>query len=138
MSFITSTDLLTAMYQEQLDAITREDDALPQFGMDAAEEEMKGYLSPKYDVAKIFAKSGTDRNKLLIVLCRDMAIYHILSISNPGMNTDSKKARYDRAVSWLQNVQSGKVNPPNLERTETDETIGEILMTSNVKRTQHY
>ena len=80
MSFITSTDLLTAMYQEQLDAITREDDALPQFGMDAAEEEMKGYLSPKYDVAKIFAKSGTDRNKLLIVLCRDMAIYHILSI----------------------------------------------------------
>ena len=138
MSFITTADLLTAMYQEQLDAITREDDALPQFGMDAAEEEMKGYLSPKYNTDLIFAKEGMDRNKLLIVLCRDMAVYHILTLANPGMDYQSKKDRYDRAVTWLKQVQNGTVNPPDLEREVTDETHNTILITSNDKRGQHY
>ena len=138
MSFITTQDLLSAMYQEQLDAITRENDALPQFGMDAAEEEMKGYLHPKYDVAAIFAKSGADRNKLLTIFCRDMAIYHILSISNPGINSDSKKVRYENAIAWLKEVQLEHINPPDLEKKITDETNNEVLMSSNTKRTEHY
>lgn len=138
MSFITINDLLSAIYPEQLDAITRDDDALPQFGIDAAIEEMIGYLSPKYNVEAIFAKTGLLRNKLLIVLCRDIAVYHIISLSNPGINADSKKARYDRAIEWLRQVQKEQVNPPDLEKKVTDETNNEILMSSNTKRTQHY
>lgn len=138
MPFITTTDLLSAIYQEQLDAITREDDALPQFGIDAAEEEMKGYLSPKYNVDNIFAKTGDERNKLLVVLARDMAVYHIITLANPGIDYESKKARYERAVEWLKQVQSGKVNPPSLDIADAAEENNEILMSSNLKRTQHY
>jgi phage gp36-like protein len=137
MSFITNTDLLTAIYQEQLDAITREDDAIPQFGIDAAVEEMKGYLSPKYDTDKIFAKEGTGRNNLLVTFCRDIAVYHIINLSNPGVDYKSKEARYNRAVEWLKHVQSGKVNPPDLD-LNTEEEDNEILMSSNTKRTNHY
>jgi phage gp36-like protein len=137
MSFITTTDLLNAIYPEQLDAITREDDALPQFAIDAAVEEMQGYLSPKYDVAVIFAKTGTDRKKILVTFCRDIAVYHMINISNPGVDYKSKEARYNRAIEWLKHVQSGKVNPPDLTLND-DEEDKEILMSSNTKRTNHY
>jgi phage gp36-like protein len=138
MSFITTNDLLNAIYQEQLDAITREDDALPQFGIDAAIEEMKGYLVPRYDIAKIFAKEGTSRSKILVLLARDMAVYHIITLSNPGIDYESKKARYERAVEYLKQVQKGMVNPPDLILAAEDEEKNEILMSSNTKRTQHY
>lgn len=138
MSFITTDDLLTAIHKEQLDAITGEDDALPQFGMDAAEEEMKGYMNPKYDTAKIFVKTGAARNKMLILLGRDMAIYHILTLCNPGVDYQSKKDRYDRAVEWFKQLQKEQINPPGLEKKVTDTTNSEILMSSNDKRTQHY
>lgn len=138
MSFITINDLLSAIYPEQLDAITRNDDALPQFGIDAAIEEMKGYLAPKYDVVTIFAKAGALRNNLLVVLSRDMAVYHILSLSNPGINFESKKARYDRAIEWLKQVQRDQVNPPDLEKKIIDVANNRILMSSNTKRREHY
>lgn len=137
MSFLTSADLLKAVYTEQLDAITREDDTFPQFAIDAAEEEMRGYLAPKYDVDKIFAKTGDDRNNLLVMLCTDIAVYHLINISNPGIDFESKKARYERAVRWCEQIQSGKVNPPDLDLV-TDEDNNEILMSSNTKRTNHY
>lgn len=138
MSFITKTDLLTAIYQEQFDAITREDNALPDFCIDAAIEEMKGYLSPKYDVAKIFAKSGAERNNLLVILGRDMAVYHIICLSNPGIDYQSKKDRYDRAVTWLVQVQKGQVNPPDLDLSIIEGQKDQILMSSNLKRPEHY
>jgi len=138
MSFLTTNDLLTAIYPEQLDAITREDDTFPQFALDAAEEEMKGFLSPKYLVSTIFAKTGTERNKLVVLLCRDMAVWHLINLSNPGIDFESKKARYERAVRWCEQIQSGKVNPPDLELNDDDVTNNEILMSSNDKRTNHY
>lgn len=137
MSFITTNDLLTAIYPEQLEAITRQDDALPQFAIDTAVEEMQGYLSPKYDVTVIFAKEGVDRKKILVTFCRDIAIFHMINISNPGVDYKSKEARYNRAIEWLKHVQSGKVNPPDLTLNDEEED-NEILMQSNIKRTQHY
>lgn len=138
MSFITQADLLTTIFQEQLDAIVREDYTIPVFAIDAAEEEMKGYLSPKYNVNKIFADAGDDRDKLLVMLCRDIAIYHMITISNPGIDYESRKARYDRAIRWCEQVRAGKVNPPDLELDDDDAENNEILMSSNTKRTQHY
>jgi phage gp36-like protein len=138
MSFLAEPDLLTAIYPEQLDAITREDDAAAQFAMDTAEEEMKGYLSPKYDVATIFGKVGAARNKLLVTFCRDIAVFHLINIANPGIDYPSKKDLYERAVRWCEQVQSGKINPPDLELDEEDETDNEILLTSNNRRNNHY
>ena len=138
MSFITETDLLTGVYAEQLDAITRQDDTVPQFAIDAAEEEAKGYLSPKYNVTTMFALAGADRPKVLVLIIRDIAIYNMLSIANPGIDYKSRKDLADRAIEWLKRVQAGKVNPPSLTLAPVDEEKNEILMSSNTKRTQHY
>ena len=137
MSFLSNTDLLKAIYTEQLDAITREDDTFPQFAIDAAVAEMKGYLIPKYDATADFAKTAAERDSLLVTLCTDIAVYHLINLSNPGVDYESKKARYDRAIRWCEQVQSGKINPPGLTlNTDTDDN--EVLMSSNTKRTNHY
>lgn len=138
MAFLTTADILTSIYQEHLDAITRDDDTYIAFAIDAAEMEMIGYLAPKYDVDAIFAKTGSDRNKLIVMLCRDMAVFHLLNLSNPGVDYASKKDRYDRAVRWCEQVQKGKIDPPELELDDTDITKNEVLMSSNTKRTSHY
>ena len=138
MSFISESDLLTAIYQAQLDAITQEDATIPVFSIDAAEEEAKGYLLPKYDVDAIFAKTGNDRAKVLVLMIRDIAIYNMISISNPGIDYNSRKALADRAIEWLKRVQSGKINPPSLTLAAEVEANNEILMSSNTKREQHY
>jgi phage gp36-like protein len=138
MSFITTVDLLTSIYPEQLEAITRQDDATPQFGIEAAIEEMKGYLVPKYDVTKMLAKTGTSRSKILVAMVRDMAVFHIISLANPGIDYESKKKRYERAVEYFKQVQKGTVNPPDFILAAADEENNEILMSSNTKRTQHY
>lgn len=138
MSFITKADLLTAIRQEQLDAISRQDEALIQFGLDAAQEEMAGYMIPKYDVTTIFSKTGDQRKKILVTFGRDIAAFHIMNVANPGIDYDKKKDLYDRAIKWLEGLQAGKINPTDMALSPDPETSSEFIMGSNPKRTQHY
>ena len=96
--FIDSTDIVTGgLYQELLDAITREDDSILLFAINTAEEEMRGYLRPDYDVDTIFSATGSARQSLLVTLMRDMAIYHLLSLSNPGSHQEIEENRCNKA-----------------------------------------
>lgn len=42
-----------------------------------AQEEMAGYLRPKYDCAALFAAEGDERNRLVVMYCCDIALYHM-------------------------------------------------------------
>lgn len=82
-------------------------------------EEISSYLRPVYDTDAIFSTSGEGRNRLIVMYAADIAIYHLLS-SLPGRpNYELRKERYDRAIKWLEGVQSGKIVPglPSMEET---------------------
>ncbi len=96
---------------------------------------MKGYLNPRYDVDADFAKTGTDRDPVLLSCAIDITIYHLCKALKlreiPGTIRDS----YNDWKEWLLGVQSGAINPTNLTLNETTGSF--IIYGSNPKRENH-
>lgn len=76
-----------------------------------AMEEIAGYLRPKYDTNAIFSAEGMARNKLIVMHTADIALYHMVSAMPQKMGSEVRKERYERAVKWLEGVQSGRIIP---------------------------
>lgn len=74
-------------------------------------EEMAGYLRPKYDTNAIFSAVGVARNRLIVMYTADIALYHMVSAMPQKMGSEVRKERYERAVKWLEGVQSGRIIP---------------------------
>lgn len=139
--FITPTELETHLYREQIDVIAREDDAPVLAAIDAAVQEAASYLGA-YDCKAIFAAKGEQRNALLLLMVKDMAVWHFVNLCNAGTELDLREKRYDRAIEWLKGVQRGEVKPslPIVDQDADGKPDGasEIIYGSNPKRTQHY
>ena len=76
-----------------------------------AREEMAGYLRPKYDCEAVFSAAGEARNRLVVMYCCDIALYHMAASLPQKMGMEIRKERYERAVKWLEGVQAGKIVP---------------------------
>ena len=101
-----------------------------------AQEEMAGYLRPKYDVGAIFGAEGEQRNSIIVMYLCDMALYHLSASLPQKMGSEIRKERYERAIKWLEGVQSGKIVPDlPLPVDENGETIsgGTVIYKSNKK-----
>ena len=74
-------------------------------------EEISSYLRPVYDCAAIFSAEGGDRNRLIVMYTADIALYHMIASQPQKMGSEIRRERYERAVKWLEGVQSGKIVP---------------------------
>lgn len=108
--FIEITDVTKQIRAEELTAITRGDDTLVYYGIDAAVAEAKSYLSKLFDTDKIFNQTGSSRNALLVNFIVDIAIYIIVSTALPGQDLEDRRARYKRAIDWLKQVKTGDIS----------------------------
>lgn len=141
MAFITPEELETHLYKESIEVIDRDDVTILVAAIDAAIEEAYGYLGA-YDRTKIFGAQGGSRNALLLLFIKDIAVWHFVNLCNAGTELELRQDRYDRAVSWLRQVQKGDVKP-NLPIVDEDgdgkpDGAGEYLFGSNQKRKQHF
>lgn len=136
MSFLVSTDYDAGIYSEILTAITRSNPAVQADAESSAVSEMKSYLSSRYDTDAIFEATGTNRSNIILMFCRDIAIYHMHVVANPRGVPDIRQKRYDAAIDWLKQVSRAKINPdlPVL----TDGSKDYILSGSNTKRENHF
>ena len=71
--YITTDEVTTHLNVETIEAISDGDSTMLQAAIDAAYVEVKSYLSA-FDVASEFSKTGADRNALLIVFVKDVAV----------------------------------------------------------------
>lgn len=137
--FITPEDYSASIHAEILDAVTRSDAAIVDLCQERAISEMKGPLSKRYDVEKIFAAEGEDRNQLVVMMAIDITVYHLFSIHNPRNISQVRVDRYKRAMAWLKEVRDGNedVNGlPELEPQEREKS-SRYLLASNPKRTNY-
>lgn len=122
MSFLTIDEMKSVMYQYQVDEITESDKSIVLMAIDSAVSEMKSYLNPSnkkvyedgrflYDIQKIFSATGTDRDALILELCKDIACYRVCRLSNVDLIYDHVKERYQAAIDWLTKVAEGSINP---------------------------
>lgn len=143
--FIKIEDYDASIHRDILDSITREDTAIVEICEDRAIQEMKSYLSDRYDVAALFPNApgdgGTDtRNSLVLMMAIDIAVYHLFCIHNPQKMSSIRKDRYDRAVEWLKQVMRGQVNIEGSAKLTSDALAAKssFQIRSNTKRTTHY
>lgn len=138
--FIELSDYDSSIHAEILDALTRSDSTIVEQCENDAIAEMKGYLSAKYDVEKIFSATGTDRNTLILMYAKDIAIYHVFCVHNPYKISKIRQDRYDRAMEWLKNVASGQIliaDAPELD-TDTQKKRATFSIISNRMNDPHF
>lgn len=113
--FLEVEELKSVLYEYQLNEITEESPDIAEMAINAAVEEMKSYLSPtgqarwrdgrpRYDVAAIFGAIATNRNALILELCKSIALYYVCRLANVDIIQERVQNRYDRAVEWLEKV----------------------------------
>lgn len=136
--YLSKSELSTHLYAENIEVITRGDDTMITAAIDAGIQEAKGYLGA-YDKTAIFAAVGELRNALLLTFVKDIAAWHLLNLCNAGVELRLRQDRYERAVSWLKEVQKGNVSPDLPTVTVDGEPTGAaIQFGSNEKRNQHF
>ena len=137
--FLTIEELKTHVRSESMASIIRNDDTIAQASIDGAIAEAKGYLT-RFNTAIIFGAVTDERHQLLLIFVKDIAVWHLVNLCNPNIDLKLRKERYDRAIKWLEGVQSGMITP-DLPLAVDDEgnNTGELISYgSNPKRTQHF
>lgn len=127
MAFITKIDFSDALFREIRDTITRFSDTLLLNASLRAEQEIISRLSAKYDIVPELAKTGTDRNQMLVGLCVDMAIYFLYKTQETIPNIRVKA--YDDAVALLRDLAKGLANLPGVDPAPTE---GDGAVTGNI------
>ena len=111
MSFITQEDFKVVSSEASRKAITGADPDNISNAIAEAQEEVAGYLRPKYDTDLIFAIEGNGRNRQLVMYTADIALYNMIASLPNRMGYETRKERYERAIKWLEGVQAGKIVP---------------------------
>jgi len=144
-TFISIEDYDASIHRDILDSITREDTAIVEICEDRAIQEMKSYVSDRYDVVALFPDAPKDgatdtRNSLVLMMAIDIAVYHLFCIHNPQKMSVIRKDRYDRAVEWLKQVMRGQINIEGATKVSSDEMAlkSSFHIVSNTKRVNHY
>lgn len=127
--FITDNDYAVVIGEDALKVISRASEENRANAELEAIEEIYGYLRPVYDCEAIFSAEGNARNRLIVMRTADIALYHLVASLPQKMGIEIRKERYERAIEWLEGVQSGKIIPdlPLIEEEDTPIMNGTIF-----------
>lgn len=139
MAFLTPDELTTHLYAENINVISNNDPAILAAAIDGAKQEARSYLG-RFDTESIFSASGEQRNALLLIFVKDIAVWHFVNLCNAGTDLELRKSRYDRAIDWLKAVQKGNVTPDlPIKKDEAGQIVdGMIVFGSNPQKNQHF
>ena len=101
-----------------------------------AVEEVSGYLRSRYDVKKIFAATGGERNDVVVMRTCDVALYHLSSWLPNRMGHEIRKERYELALKWLEGAQAGKITPdlPTVAGEDGEEDVNNPMKWGSEKK----
>ena len=132
--YTNKDELKSHMNIDDIDVITGQDDAIADGAIDTAISEAKGYLS-NYNTPAIFQAEAAHRHPLLLTFIKDIAVWHLIVLSNYKADQQFRQDRYNRAIAWLKGVQKGDITP---DLPLGENTPGQIIYGSNQKRLNHF
>jgi phage gp36-like protein len=136
--FITENELYTAIHQQYIDEITREDVVIVPAAIEAALAEMRGYLQNKFDVATIFNTTGYPRHPLLVQFAKDITVYNLIELDKPGIDNEDRRARYKRAIKWLEDVRDELIITELPKISPADIKVQTIYYASKPKKDNYF
>lgn len=115
--FLSEDDLYQLILEERLSSLIEDDATIIPTAIRTAQSIVEDYLSAKYDMATALASEGEERNPSLVLYMSDIALYTILSRSNPKNVSKLREDRYTNAIDWLKAANRGQITPalPRLE-----------------------
>lgn len=144
MPIISQADLATNIYAEIITEITRADSTIADRAINAAISEAKMYLA-RYDLVQLFGTDSTEpvvQDEYLKSLVKDLSCWHLLRLSNAGVDFTAYRTAYQDAISTLKNVMAGQAQPagwPYLDTTTETAPEGDAInWNSNPKRNNFY
>ena len=144
MPIISQADLATNIYAEIITEITRADSTIADRAINAAISEAKMYLA-RYDLVQLFGTGSTEpvvQDEYLKSLVKDLACWHLLRLSNAGVDFTAYRTAYQDAISTLKNIMAGQAQPagwPYLDTTTETAPEGDAInWNSNPKRNNFY
>lgn len=131
--FIEIEELKSHIYQYQIEQITEFDDDIVYMAINAAIDEVRSYVTPTgkrgwadgrplYNADLIFSAIGLNRNALLLQVTKTIAVWNLIMLCNVDMLYEQWKERYDRAVTWLKQLNTGAVAVSGLPVLSTSDT----------------
>lgn len=130
--FLEKDELKSAIYNYQVEEITEADDDIVFMAITAATDEVKSYVRPNnrkewkdgrplYDADAVFNATGTNRNALILQMTKTVAVWNLVTLCNVDILFDNVKDRYDRAITWLKQLNKGDItiDLPLLPNTDT-------------------
>jgi hypothetical protein B2_07752 len=125
--FLTTEDY-TALIRNEIKDILLENysEAKLRVAQQMAIDQVKNYLSGRYDVAEIFSKEGTERNAHIVMLTLDCTLYHLYTSTVPKRMPEIRSVRYQDAIDWLKAVGSGEIsaNLPLIKNQDGQQLLG--------------
>jgi phage gp36-like protein len=107
MSFITDSDYPEKIKTANLEAFT---DSLERAAAEStAIDLVRQYLFQRYDTTLIFSTTGTARNRALVKMCTDIALYMLFQRLPKRQLPDWVEKQYDEAIAFLERVVDGKI-----------------------------
>ncbi|WP_448529163.1 phage protein Gp36 family protein [Raineya sp.] len=76
-----------------------------------AQSFIETHLRSKYDVATIFAQTGDDRHKDIVMIMIDIVIYYLVMRVSPKQAQETRVKLYEDACKWLTDVRKGNIVP---------------------------
>lgn len=144
MPIITQADLATNIYAEVITEITRSDDTITERAIAAAIQEAKMYLG-RYDLVQLFGTDvlpATVQDEYLNSLIKDLACWHLLRLSNTGLDLTVYRNAHQDAIGVLRSVQAGQAQPqgwPYFDASANTAPDGDtVSWSSNPKRNNFY
>ena len=136
MSYLTKSDLQKSIEQELLESLDfSSDDSLVTTACAQAMGQIKAYIIDKYDIAAEFDKTGPNRDEMILMIAKDLAIYHIWSYVDPSSIPSTRKERYKASIDFLKDTQNGAFT---LSLGNPTQAYSPIAGGSNDKRISHY
>jgi phage gp36-like protein len=118
--FLQLEDFRRAIREEHLQAIIDNEPTVLEAAIDDAIADMQPYLRPVYDVETIFSQEGDKRDRFLMNIAIDIALYRLLERISPDQIPQLRRDKHDLAMERLEKISEGKLalNAPRAPRED--------------------
>lgn len=137
MSFISKEDFTTHIYEDNINAISNEDDNKLDAAIKAAIRQVMRSLI-RFDTSVIFAATGEGKEIYtdLIMYVKDIAKWHFIAVCNVNIDLELAEKRYIQAVKELDKIKHEPA-PEGWPLLEDTPPIGSIYVSSSPKRSNY-
>lgn len=128
MIYITKNDLVTDSFERLIDESTPEGSIIIDDAEKRSIEEVKGYLSVRYNTSEIFKTPNPIINTILVDIIVKITLYRIFKRNAARKIPSDIKEDYEAAIKQLTAINQGKLNLEGLPPAE--DANGKIISNS--------